>query len=128
MDKKELKAKLYEKLKYISYCINSDEEMEDIKYTRLHNKYKEFLKNTDIHYGDCTKQSQTCQRCFLQACEVHAQNLLDYLLSDIIDINNNLNFDNKEDGNNLDNLHLGENYIDFEDNGKIKERDEFENE
>ena len=79
MNKKEFSEdELYEKMKYIVYCIETET---DFKNCSSNSSYQEFLKNTNKHFGDCTKESQTCNRCFLNNIEIQAQNIVDILMS-----------------------------------------------
>ena len=79
-NKKEfIKEELYNNMKYIVYCL----EVEiDIKSCSSREGYQEFLKKTEKHYGDCTKENCTCQKCFFNSIEITAQNITDYLLFD----------------------------------------------
>ena len=79
MNKKEFTDdELYEKMKYIVYCIAVDI---DFKSCSSNSSYQEFLKTTDKHCGDCTKEPQTCNRCFLHSIEIKAQNIVNILMS-----------------------------------------------
>ncbi len=79
-NKKEFtKEELYEYMKYIIYCL----EVEiDIKSCSSRENYEKFLKGTEKHCGDCTKENCTCQKCFFNSIEITAQNITDYLLFD----------------------------------------------
>ncbi|KKM79888.1 hypothetical protein LCGC14_1345310 [marine sediment metagenome] len=66
-NKKEfIKEELYNNMKYIVYCL----EVEiDIKSCSSREGYQKFLKGTEKHYGDCTKENCTCQKCFFISIE-----------------------------------------------------------
>ncbi len=78
-NKKEFtKDELYEHMKYIVYCMETEKGFKDWE---SHISYQDFLKDTDKHFGDCTKESCPCQRCFLIGIEIDAQNIIDTLFS-----------------------------------------------
>ncbi len=82
-NKKEfIKEELYNNMKYIVYCL----EVEiDIKSCSSREGYQEFLKGTEKHYGDCTKENCICQRCKLNEIEIMAQNSVDYIFFEKIE-------------------------------------------
>ena len=42
-------------------------------------QYKDYLKDAEVHCGDCTKDSCSCIRCNMQGLEVDSQNAINYL-------------------------------------------------
>ena len=82
-NKKEFtKEKLYENIKYIVFCIESEI---DIKSCSSRENYQEFLKNTDKHSGDCTKENCICLKCKLNEIEIIAQNAVDHIYYEKVD-------------------------------------------
>ena len=69
---------IYDKLLYYCWCVRFEKD-EDFMLTKTHDAYKEFLTQTETHDGDCTLQAISCMRCHLQACEIEAQKLYNYL-------------------------------------------------
>lgn len=69
---------IYDKLLYYCWCVRFEKD-EDFMLTKTHDAYKEFLTQTETHDGDCTLQAVSCIRCHLQACEIEAQKLYNYL-------------------------------------------------
>ena len=75
-----MKKEIYDRLLYYTWCKRSD--IEDFEYCKYHVQFEEFLKDTDVHFGDCTKDACSCQRCVLQMLEVEATRLYKYLFLD----------------------------------------------
>ncbi len=69
---------IYDRLLYYCWCVRFEKD-EDFMLTKTHDAYKEFLTQTETHDGDCTLQAVSCMRCHLQACEIEAQKLYNYL-------------------------------------------------
>ena len=82
-NKKEFtKEKLYEYMKYIVYCIETEI---DIKSCSSRENYQEFLKKTEKHSGDCTKENCICLKCKLNEIEIIAQNAVDHIYYEKVD-------------------------------------------
>jgi len=75
-----MNKEIYKKLLYYVWCKHC--ERESFEYISTHEEFEEFLKSTDEHFGDCTKDACTCSRCVLQTCEVEATRLYKYLFLD----------------------------------------------
>ena len=78
----EMNKELYEKLLYYCWSVYFERD-EFFGYIREHDKYEEFLKDTEYHMGDCTKDSCPCLRCALHNIEIEAQRLYNHI-SDFI--------------------------------------------
>ena len=80
MTKKEFtKEEMFEKMKYYLYC---SEAGINVKRCKSHSDYQSFLKDTKVHYGDCTQQSCTCCKCMLNGIEIEAQNIVDSMFGE----------------------------------------------
>lgn len=73
-----VRREIYDRLLYYCWCVRFEKD-EDFMLTKTHDAYKEFLTQTETHDGDCTLQAVSCMRCHLQACEIEAQKLYNYL-------------------------------------------------
>ena len=71
------KEELYDYLQYLMYC--NYFEKDHIKNCDTFKEYQEFLKDTEVHMGDCTNDCCSCSRCILHIIEIEAQNALDIL-------------------------------------------------
>ena len=78
MKKEFTEEELYEQMKYIVYCLETNRDM---KPCSSHEAYQELLKDAHRHIGDCTKEPSPCSRCFLISVEIEAQNAVDILMS-----------------------------------------------
>jgi hypothetical protein len=73
-----VRREIYDRLLYYCWCVRFEKD-EDFMLTKTHDAYKEFLTQVEIHDGDCTLQAVSCMKCHLQACEIEAQKLYNYL-------------------------------------------------
>jgi len=71
---------IYNKMLYFAYCFRFDKE-NNIKDCKTHEEFQTFIKESDRHMGDCTKDCCPCSRCILHDLEIVAQNLTDSLIS-----------------------------------------------
>jgi len=78
MKKEFTENELYEKMKFIVYCLETDL---GIKECSSHAAYNQLLKESHNHRGDCTGDPCPCNRCFLADIEIRAQNIVDSLFS-----------------------------------------------
>ena len=84
MKKEFTKEELYKTMKYIVYCLEVGTDCVGVKGCQSHASYREFLKSSKIHCGDCTQEPATCLRCMLNGLEIDAQNIVDYLFFDSV--------------------------------------------
>lgn len=67
---------LHGEIMYILWCQKFAQE---ISLCKTHEAYKDFLKESEVHCGDCTKDPCPCSRCHLQQLEIDAQNAINHL-------------------------------------------------
>ena len=69
---------LYDALLYISW-VNFMDLDQCFLYLDTKEQFNNFVKNAQVHFGDCTKDPCTCNRCVLHECEITAQRMYNYL-------------------------------------------------
>ena len=67
----------YDKLLFYCWCVYMEED--NFISVSAHQKYERFIKDSLVHFGDCTWDATSCMRCALHRCEIEAQRLLNYL-------------------------------------------------